>query len=575
MPSHSALSHEQVFIAQLAIAVFVALCGGLIAHRLKMAPIIGYLAGGIVIGPFTPGFVADREVITQLAEVGVLFLMFALGVEFSIKELMRVRNAAIFGTLLQLVLIISIGTGAGFLLGWSWQQSLFFGGTISVSSTMVILKSLMDRGETEAAHGRLLLGMLVVQDLAVVVLILLLPRLVRGSETLLLDTAFVLLKSAAFIIATLWLRAKIVPRAMEYIETLRSPELFILSAIVLALGSATISSLLGLSPALGAFMAGLMLTETEFDHRVVTEMVPMRDIFASLFFVSIGLLIDVGFVLGHLPQVLALGAFIVAVKYLATSAALLPFRVGGRTWAFCSLGMIPIGEFNYILAQAGKSAGAISADLYNLILTSSLLTIVLTPFAFGAAPPLSKRLAQRFGTLFAPKFEWPQIQEDFSGHAIVIGYGRVGRRMTRGLRQAGMQVVIVDMDLSNVRELLEENKCACAFYGDASQEAILKLTRPEGARVIVVALPDFGSTRSVVQHARKLNSEVTLIARAQRTTDDVRLREAGATAVVVPEIAGALMMVEETLLQLGLSPDAAFTGLNPVLQAQSAENAAA
>jgi CPA2 family monovalent cation:H+ antiporter-2 len=560
------MSHEQQFIYQLTAAVCVALCGGLLAYRLKMAPIIGYLFGGMAIGPFTPGFVANRESIAELAEVGVLFLMFALGIEFSLKELSRVRNAAVFGTLTQMGLVIGAGALAGWALGWPWTRGVFFGGVIAVSSTMVILKILLDRGEVESPHGRLMLGSLIVQDLAVVVLILLLPRLTQdasqGSEVLLRDTAWVLVKSALFIGATLLLGAKVIPRLMAHIEALRSPELFVLTAVVLALGSASASAWLGLSPALGAFLAGLMLTETEFDHRVVTEMVPMRDIFASLFFVSVGMLIDVSFVVANFWSVLGLGLFIIAVKVAATALAMLFFRVGAKTWAFTSLGMMPIGEFNYVLAQAGRRSGALSPDLYNLILSSSLLTIVLTPFAFYFAPRLSRPLARRWNRLFAPRIEVSEVPQELQSHAVVVGYGRVGRRMARGLRQAGMEVVIIDQELANVRELLGQNRRA--LYGDASQEAILSMARPESARVIVVALPDFGATRAVVHRARKLNPEVVIIARAQRATDDARLREAGATAVVVPEIAGALMMVEETLLHLGIAPGTVFTGLAAV-----------
>jgi CPA2 family monovalent cation:H+ antiporter-2 len=558
------MGHEQAVILQLTVAITVALIGGLFAHRLRQSPIIGYLLAGVCIGPFTPGFVGDREQLAGLAEIGVIFLMFALGIEFSLKELARVKGAAIVGTSLQMLGIIAGGTALGLLLKWSLIQSVFFGGTIAVSSTMVILKNLMDRGEAGSNHGRLLLSMLIVQDLAVVVLMLLLPKLSAGGETIGRDIALMTLKSAAFIGATLFLGSRVVPRFMRRIEELHSPELFILTAVVLALGTASTSAWLGLSPALGAFMAGLMLTETEFDHRVVAEVVPMRDIFATLFFVSVGMMIDIYFIVNNWLAVVGLALFIITLKVLCTGLALLPFRVGGKTLAFTTLGMISIGEFNFVLAHMGRNSGALPATLYNLILTSALLTILLTPLAFWIAPRVDKVLGrralwQRLTDRKAPDGEMPTNLEN---HAIVIGYGRVGRRVSRGLRQAGLQVVVIEQDLHVVQELRERNYIA--IYGDASYESILHQAHPQSAQLVVVALPDFGATRAVVHRARQMAAEVVIVARAQRPENDVKLREAGATAVVVPEIAGSLMMLEETLLLLSLPHDHIFTGLRPL-----------
>jgi CPA2 family monovalent cation:H+ antiporter-2 len=386
------VSHEMHLILNVAIAVTIALAGGLVAHWLRQSVVVGYLLAGVVIGPFTPGFIGDREQIAALAEVGVIFLMFALGIEFSLKELARVRGVALLGTIVQLLLTMAAGVGLGALLGWPLAQGLFFGGVIAISSTMVILKTLLDRGEVAASHGRVLLGMLIVQDLAVVVLIVLLPKLAAGAGVAAGDLVATLVKAVAFIAATLFLGARVVPRLMAYVERLGSAELFLLAAVALALGTATVSGLLGLSPALGAFLGGLMLTETEFDHRVIAEVVPMRNLFATLFFVSVGMLIDPAFIARNLPAVLGLALFIVLAKAVATLAAILPFRLGGTTTAFTALGMIQIGEFSYVLARAGREVGALSETLHGLILTSSLLTIILTPGAFRIAPRVAMAL---------------------------------------------------------------------------------------------------------------------------------------------------------------------------------------
>ncbi len=561
------MSHELQLIFNMTVAIAVALAGGLVAHWLRQSPIVGYLVAGMLIGPFTPGFVGEREQIAVLAEVGVIFLMFALGIEFSLKELARIKGPAIIGTIVQLVLIILAGTALGLLLGWPLMRSVFFGGIISVSSTMVILKNLMNRGEAASNHGRLLLGMLIVQDLAVVVLILLLPKLAGDADSAALELLWVVLKALLFIGATLFLGARVVPQLMARVEQLRSPELFLLTAVVLALGTASASALLGLSPALGAFMGGLMLTETEFDHRVIAEMIPMRDLFATLFFVSVGMLIDVGFIARNLPSVIGLAFFILLAKALLTAVALLPFKLGGKTTAFAALGMISIGEFNYVLAHVGRSSGAVPVELYNLILSSSLLTILLTPAAFYIAPRVSKTMTQLpvLGRWLAPQADIQTSDATLENHAIVVGYGRVGQRMTRGLQKAGLPVVVVEQDLNLVREIAAGG--LPTIYGDASYETVLAAAHPAKARIVVVALPDFGATRAVVHRARRANPDVLIVARAQRAENDVKLREAGATAVVVPEVAGALMLLEEPLLLLDLPHEHIFTGLPTIPRA--------
>ena len=562
------LSHELQAIINLAAAVGVALMGGLLAHRLRQSPIIGYLVAGMSVGPFTAGLVIDREQIAGLSEVGVIFLMFALGIEFSIKELIRVKGPAILGTIAQVLLTIAGGLAFGVLCGWSFGQALFFGGVISISSTMVILKTLMSRGEMPSNHGRLLLGMLVVQDLAVVVLVLLLPKLTAPgggngqTSAAFLELFLVTLKAAAFIAATLILGTRVVPRLMDHVGALRSNELFLLTAVFLALGAAGLSGWLGLSPALGAFLAGLLLTETEFEHRILAEVVPMRDLFATLFFVSMGMLVDVQFVLANLPLITAVALFIIALKAVITTGVLLPFKLGGKTTIFTGLGMISIGEFSYVLAQAGLNAKAITPEIYNLIIAASILTICLTPGAFWIAPRVDRKLSllPAVGKWFAPRQHIAVREETFSSpHAIVIGYGRVGRRVSKGLRQAGLAVIVVEQDFNLVREL--QNDHYEAIYGDASYPSVLSAARPQNARIIITALPDFGATRQAVQNAHRLNPQTIIIARASRAEQDAPLREVGATAVIVPELAGAFMLLEETLLLLGLPRETVFTGL--------------
>ena len=551
------MSEELHLISNVAIAVTVALIGGLIAHRLRQSVIVGYLLAGVAIGPSTPGFVGDRGEIAALAEVGVLFLMFALGIEFSLKELARVKGVAILGTSAQVLLLIGAGIGLGGLFGWPLGQSIFFGGIISISSTMVILKTLLDRGEVASNHGRVLLGMLIVQDLAVVILIVLLPQLAGDSGISLGQLALTVAKAVGFIAATLYLGARVVPRFMERVERLGSAELFLLTAVALALGTASLSAFLGLSPALGAFLGGLLLTETEFDHRVVAEVVPMRNLFATLFFVSVGMLIDLAFIVENLPAVIGLALLIALLKALITLLVVLPFRVGGKTAVFTSLGMIQVGEFSYLLAREGMEVGAVSATLNNLILTSSVLTIVLTPPAFALAPKLDRLLARlpAVGTMFAVRpLVWGE-ETELHDHVIVVGYGRVGRHLVDGLRRNGVPVAVIEQDLHLVQELISE--AVPAVYGDASHPSILAAGHPERARLVAVALPDSGATRAAVHNVRRANPDVPILARMPREDDEDDLSRAGATALVAPERAGAMLMLEECERALDIPESAA------------------
>lgn len=557
------MNYELHLLVNITIATVVALIGGLIAHRLRQSVIVGYLVAGVVIGPFSSGFVGDHEQIAALAEVGVIFLMFALGIEFSLKELARVKGVALVGTAIQVVLIVGAGVALGEVLGWPLTRGLFIGGIVAISSTMVVLKTLLDRGEVASTHGRVLLGILIAQDLAAVVLIVLLPKLASGAGAA-TELLLTLLRAVVFIGAALFLGVRVVPRTMARVERLGSPELFLLTAVALALGTSVLSALLGLSPALGAFIGGLMLTETEFDHRVIAEVVPMRNLFATLFFVSVGMLIDPAFIVHHLPAVLGLVAFILVVKILSTFIATLPFHLGAKTTTFVSLGLLQIGEFSYVLARAGRESGAITEDLYSLILTASMATIVLTPGAFWIAPRAAVLLGRLPITrrVFAARATLSGDEKLLNQHAIVVGYGRVGHAVAAGLRDAGLAVTVVEEDLHLVREV--EAAGHTAVYGDATYRSILGVAHPERARLIIVALPDAGATRAVVRDARRANPDVPILARVARQDQDDVLRKIGATATIAPERAGAVMLLEETARLLGIPLSTQVDELRPV-----------
>ncbi|MCK6369791.1 MAG: cation:proton antiporter [Gammaproteobacteria bacterium] len=540
-------------VLNIAIALAAAALGGFISSRLRQSPIVGYLLAGIAIGPFTPGFIGNIAQIAALADVGVIFLMFALGVAFSLRDLATLRMLATLGSIVQVLVTLAGGLLFGVLAGWQWQAGLFLGAVLAASSSMVILKTLLDRGEIASGHGRLLLSMSIVQDICVVLLAVLMPQLIRigGMATtadLALQMALLLLKAAGFIGFSLVIGLRVVPRVMSLVAQLHSSELFIVTAAVLALGAAAVSTLLGLSAMLGAFIAGLVLSDTEYDHRVIAEVVPLRDLFATLFFVSVGMLIDVRLLVHQWDTVLLVATGAMALKFLATFVAIAPFRVGLLTTTYTSLGMIPVGELNYVVAFAALQAEVFSRDLYNVILAASLVTIVLTPMAFAITPRVAaglRRVPGLGGWLSDAPGQGTRSGAALRAHAVVVGYGRVGQHLAEGLGQAGMPVVVVESNLAIVRELTTAG--AHAVYGDATSTTVMGAARIQDARLVVLTLPTFSATRAAIQAIRRQNRTVPIIARGQDAHNEDALRAAGADVVVVPELAGSATLLDHAV----------------------------
>jgi len=543
-------------LVNLSAALAAAFVCGLIATSLRLSPIVGYLVAGIAVGPFTPGFVADHDTIAALADIGIVLLMFALGIAFSLRDLARVGRVAIGGTLLQVLLTIGGGWLVGRLLGLPTTESLYLGAILVASSSMVILKSLLDRGEIASSHGRLLLSMSIVQDLVVVVLVAVLPQVVASEAAgdpleLARLVGIKLLVAAVFIGAGTYAGLRYVPRIMDYVTRRQSPELFTALTALLALGIAAFSAAIGLSAALGAFMAGLMLSESEYDKRLTTEIVPFRDLTTMLFFVFVGMMVDVEFLLAHGGAVLALALLVLVLKWLATLTGLLPFALEARTLAFTSVGMVPIGELNYLLANAGLPVGAITNATYNLVLGASVISILLTPAAFHAAPTVARALQRVPG--LRRRFADVTVYTDattLSSDAVVIGYGRVGDTVARGLQALGMTVTAVDHRLNLVREATAHG--LRGVYGDAAARIVLDAAHVSTARLVVIAVPDMTTARAALKLVRELNAGATVIARARSEADLEPLLQAGADGTLVPEVAGAEALLQASLDRLAM-----------------------
>jgi CPA2 family monovalent cation:H+ antiporter-2 len=530
-------------IADLVLALCAAFAGGWIAQRLGLPVLLGYILAGVLIGPNTPGFVADRDRVETLANLGVAFLMFALGVEFSLGELRRVRRIAIVGGALQIPASIALGALVGRAIGWNIEASLLLGGAVSISSSIVALKLLMQRGEVASPQGRIALGLGVVQDLSLVPMIALLP-LLSGDRGGIGNELVMSLGKAAIALAVVAVLGRwVVPRLLFLIARTESRELFLLAVVAIALGTAVASEEAGLSFALGAFLAGLVVSESEFDHQVLTEVIPLRDVFATLFFVGVGMLVDPGFLWDNWDAALVLVAALILGKLVIIGGSLLAAGVEHRVTTLAAVLMAQMGEFSFVLSQVGREEGIISDDQYSLILAGALGSIVAMPFVMTQAPKLVAIAAhlprvarqEREAEGAAPNERLP------GDHLVLLGHGRVGRVVGGSLAGTGISYTVIDANPATVRDL--RSRGIWAFYGDGGSEVLLRRAGIERARWLVIATPDLVTAISATRHGKRLNPRLRVVARASAEREIDALIQAGADAVAQPEIEAGLELL--------------------------------
>jgi len=546
------MEHTEL-VVDLALALAAAFAGGWVARRLGQPVLIGYLVAGIVIGPNTPGFEADRERVQQLAELGVALLMFGLGVEFSLTELLRVRRVVSIAGGLQIPLTIALGVVVGVIAGWSIQASFLLGGAFAISSSIVTLTWLMSRGEGDSPHAHVALGLGVVQDLALVPMIALLPVLSGEAGNVPVE----LLKSMGIatiaLVLVIVLGTRFVPRILYAVARLESRELFLLIVVLIALGTALASQEAGLSLALGAFLAGLVVSESEYDRQVLSEIIPLRDIFATLFFVSIGMLVDPGYIAAHLPQVALFTVALVIGKMLLIGGALLAAGVNHTTATLVAVFMAQMGEFSFVLAGAGREENVIDENQFGVILATAVASILLTPFVVKLLPALvdfSARLPGVAAQELAIVGEEP-YGEELRRHTIICGYGRVGAVLGDALDRRNFAYTVVEINPAIVRDL--RSRGIHAVYGDAGNEPVLDHAGIRQARVLVVASVDLVSTPAAIRYARKVNPSIAIITRAQAASEVELLRTAGANEIVQPEFEAGLECVRYVMRRYGVS----------------------
>lgn len=545
-------------IVDLVIVLMAALVGGVLALRLKLPVIVGYIAGGILVGPHAFRLVSDVGQIETVATIGVVLLLFALGMEFSLRRLREISKVAILGGVAQILTTVAVGFLIGRLLGWSSEEAVFFGLVIALSSTTVVLKILTERGELDSAHGRVMIGILLVQDLAVVPMMVILPVLGGGGGGLLVALGTAVLKAVLFLGAMLVLGIWVLPWLMRRVMGLRSREVFLLAVFGLGLGVAFVTHYFGLSMALGAFVAGLLVSESEYAHQALADMIPLRDVFATLFFASLGMLVDPGFLAANLGAVAVVVVVIVVGKSIICSLVPWPFGYSVKTMLFVGAGLFQIGEFSFVLAAAALAMGVVSSGLYNLILSTAVITILLTPIALRLASMVYGKLSQgeRVARLLAGRSD-PAFgggESALRGHVVICGCGRVGRNLGAILMRRGFSYAVIDINPYVIRAR-RASGVHCIF-GDAGNPEILARAGVDKARVLVVTFAEPVATQMVVRNALRMNPRLDIVARVHVDREVRVLRELGVAKLVRPEFEAGLEIVRHTLHRFGVpSPE--------------------
>ena len=564
-PVDGPLGEDLRLILSLSAAVLAALLGGALAARFHQPTVVGYLLAGIAIGPLTPGVTAEPELIRTLADVGVVLLLFALGVQVPLRDLFAVRRVALGAGILQIAGTAAAGAVAGVALGLDLRGAAVAGTALAISSTLVVVKILVERGELEAAHGRALVGWMIVQDLATIVVAATLPALDGG------DLAGLLLLAAGRVALFLGLAyvvgARVLPPAFRLVARLGSSELFLLAVMGTALVAAvTSSAVFGLGLALGAFVAGLLIAESELAHQAIAEVVPFRDLFAVLFFVSVGMLVDPGSIAANAGMVVVFVAVAVAVKSLLAGGLARSFGLPTRSAILLGATMAQVGEFSFILAEEARGLGILAAHAYDVILGTAVLSIVATPFAVRGADRLVAALEGRtavpesaagagnldpVGGRGGGHGVRAAYASDGRPHVVVLGAGRVGLMVTRAVRTRGFGCVVVDRERRRLDEAAKLG--AQVVYGDAASVTILeRLGLPE-ARLVVVAVADPLAARLAVERALAINPHLAIAARARGGVERTTLRRAGVGRVADPEVEAGVELARHALQRMGVS----------------------
>jgi CPA2 family monovalent cation:H+ antiporter-2 len=549
------MDHATPLIATIVGGLGLAFILGAIANWLRMSPIVGYLLAGVAVGPFTPGFIADQALANELAEIGVILLMFGVGMHFSVRDLLSVRAIALPGAIVQIAVATLLGALLGHLLGWSWAAGIIFGLALSVASTVVLLKALEERGLVSSERGRIAIGWLIVEDIAMVLALVLLPALGGWFDSgagagaaiplrdLAIAVALTLAKVAGFVVLILVVGRRVIPWVLHSVAQQR--ELFRLAVLAIALGVAFgAAKLFGVSFALGAFFAGKVLSESELSYRAAEDTLPLREAFAVLFFVAVGMLFDPSIVLRE-PIALLGALFIVLIgKSVAAFAIVLLFRYPVGVAMTIAASLSQIGEFSFILVGLGMTMGILPEQGRDLVLATAMISIILNPFAFGLSRRVAPRveagldsLRRRGGGARAAVADPAELR----GHVVLVGFGRVGRIVAEALDRSGAQFLVVESDADRLAELRDRRYLM--LEGNAASREIIRAVRLDTAARLVLAIPNYFEAGRIVQQAREINPGIAIVARAHSDAELQHLEGLGADTVIMGERQIALEMI--------------------------------
>src|SRR5881409_1427045 len=552
------MSADPILFRDLAYVFIAAVVGGALAWIARQPLILGYVLGGLLVSPLTPGpSVSDVHTFERFAEIGVVLLMFSLGIEFSLKDLMGVKWIAVIGGPLGIVLSIGLGLATATVLGWSSLQGAVVSMVVSVASTMVLARLLLDRGELHTRHGRIMIGISLVEDLAVVVLIILIPALGALQGERLVAIVKALLTAAVILGPFFYLTRRILPPILARVARTRSDELFLLVTLAIGLGAAAITQAAGLSLALGAFLAGLLINESDYAHEMLARVLSLRDAFVALFFVTVGVLIDLRVVVDNLALLGVLVGLIVIGNWAIWTTVTLIFRQPLSTALLVGVGLTQIGEFSFILVQVARQAGHVGQDLYNATLAASLVTILINAVLVRLVPSwigparLDGTATLTLGLRSAQALEH---------HVVLCGFGRVGSAIGEALETFGVPYVAVETDPDIVKSLRGRN--VPAVFGDAAQRVILAAAQADHAALVILAIPENDRARQVVRRVRGFNPSVQILARVHDLAGRDRLAEEGAAEAIQPELETATTLIRHALERLSLPRDRVLAYLN-------------
>ncbi len=550
--------HEAELILTLAAGLIAALGLGYLTQRLGWSPMVGYLLAGVLVGPHTPGFVADRRLAEQLAEVGVILLMFGVGLHFHLKDLIAVRNVAVLGAIFQISVATALGAFAAHAWGWSWTAGIVFGLALSVASTVVLVRVLADNGDLHSPTGRVSIGWLVVEDIFTVFVLVILPVTIESQGNGVRTALFLTLKLAVFVAFILIGGRRVIPWLLRKIAETKSRELFTLGVLAASLGIATGSAVLfDVSVALGAFLAGMVVGQSEFSARAGAEALPLRDAFAVMFFLSVGMLLDPAKVVHDPLLPLATLGIVVIGKPLAAFGIVALLGHGARVGLGVAIALSQVGEFSFLLAALGGKLGVLPSEAENAIVVAAIVSIALNPLLYPAANRLEMKLRSRpriWNALNRRRAPEPAAPAPPSAHrAIVVGHGPVGRAVTRLLRERGIEPVVIEMNIETHRRLRAEG--ALAIHGDANQRDVLEQAGVSSAVSLIITSSGSGQASEAIRNARQMNPAIHILTRADFHSETAKLKSAGANEVFSSEVEVAVALTGSLLEKLGATPE--------------------